>query len=52
MPGVVGWSRSVSADGTTVVLVTHDLSIAARTSRQLAMKDGALFEQAAGAPPR
>ncbi len=39
--------ESVSSDGTTVVLVTHDLSIAARTRRQLRMQDGQLAEIAA-----
>jgi len=37
---IVGLFERVHADGTTVVVVTHDLAIAARTPRMLAMRDG------------
>ena len=39
---IVGLFERVHADGTTVVVVTHDLAIAARTPRMLAMRDGRL----------
>jgi putative ABC transport system ATP-binding protein len=32
----------VQADGTTVVVVTHDPSLAARAARQLIMRDGTI----------
>ncbi len=35
----------VHADGNTVVVVTHDRTIASRASRTLRMRDGRLFEE-------
>ncbi|MEO8541924.1 MAG: ABC transporter ATP-binding protein [bacterium] len=49
---ILGLLESISADGTTVVLVTHDLSIAGRTKRQLHMRDGQLREEAVVAGAR
>ena len=43
---IVGLFERVHADGTTVVVVTHDIAIAARTPRMLAMRDGRLDESA------
>jgi len=43
---IVGLFERVHADGTTVVVVTHDLAIAARTPRMLAMRDGRIDEEA------
>ena len=37
---IVGLFEQVHADGTTVVVVTHDPAIAARTPRMLSMRDG------------
>jgi putative ABC transport system ATP-binding protein len=37
---IVGLFERVHADGTTVVVVTHDPAIAARTPRMLSMRDG------------
>ena len=37
---IVGLFERVHADGTTVVVVTHDPAIAARTPRTLSMRDG------------
>jgi putative ABC transport system ATP-binding protein len=37
---IVGLFERVHADGTTVVVVTHDTAIAARTPRMLVMRDG------------
>jgi putative ABC transport system ATP-binding protein len=43
---IVGLFERVHADGTTVVVVTHDPAIAARTPRMLAMRDGRIDEGA------
>lgn len=43
---IVGLFERVHADGTTVVVVTHDVAIAARTPRMLAMRDGRIDEGA------
>ncbi|HEV7500253.1 MAG TPA: ABC transporter ATP-binding protein [Vicinamibacteria bacterium] len=43
---IVGLFERVHADGTTVVVVTHDVAIAARTPRMLAMRDGRIDEAA------
>jgi putative ABC transport system ATP-binding protein len=40
---IVGLFERVHADGTTVVVVTHDPAIAARTPRMLSMRDGRTF---------
>ena len=40
----------VHADGNTVVVVTHDRTIAARAGRTLRMRDGRLFEGEEDAP--
>ena len=45
---IVGLFERVHADGTTVVVVTHDPAIAARSPRVLFMRDGRLD----GGPPR
>jgi putative ABC transport system ATP-binding protein len=45
---IVGLFERVHADGTTVVVVTHDTAIAARTQRTLWMRDGRLED----GPPR
>jgi len=44
---IVGLFERVHADGTTVVVVTHDPAIAARTPRMLSMRDGRIDD---GAP--
>ena len=44
---IVGLFERVHADGTTVVVVTHDPAIAARTPRMLSMRDGRIAD---GAP--
>lgn len=46
---VVDLLDRVHADGNTVVVVTHDQTIAARASRTLRMRDGRLFEDGEGA---
>lgn len=43
---IVGLFERVHADGTTVVVVTHDVAIAARTPRMLAMRDGGIDQGA------
>ena len=43
---IVELFERVHADGTTVVVVTHDAAIAARTPRMLAMRDGRIDEGA------
>ncbi len=43
---IVGLFERVHADGTTVVVVTHDPAIAARTSRMLSMRDGRIDDGA------
>jgi putative ABC transport system ATP-binding protein len=43
---IVTLFERVHADGTTVVVVTHDADIAARTPRMLAMRDGRIDEAA------
>ena len=45
---IVGLFERVHADGTTVVVVTHDPAIAARSPRVLLMRDGRLENGAAG----
>jgi putative ABC transport system ATP-binding protein len=40
---IVALFERVHADGTTVVVVTHDPAIAARTPRMLSMRDGQTF---------
>jgi len=45
---IVGLFERVHADGTTVVVVTHDPAIAARSPRVLFMRDGRLEKGAAG----
>jgi len=45
---IVGLFERVHADGTTVVVVTHDPAIAARSPRVLFMRDGRLENGAAG----
>jgi len=45
---IVGLFERVHADGTTVVVVTHDSAIAARSPRVLLMRDGRLENGAAG----
>jgi putative ABC transport system ATP-binding protein len=44
---IVGLFERVHADGTTVVVVTHDPAIARRTARTLWMRDGRLDESVA-----
>ncbi len=39
--------RSLHADGKTVVMVTHDLDLAARTPRQIRLSDGEVVHEAA-----
>ncbi len=43
---IVGLFERVHADGTTVVVVTHDPAIAARTPRMLLMRDGRIDDGA------
>ena len=43
---IVGLFERVHADGTTVVVVTHDPAIAARTPRMLSMRDGRIDDGA------
>ena len=43
---IVGLFERVHADGTTVVVVTHDPAIAARTPRMLSMRDGRIEDGA------
>ena len=46
---IVGLFDRVHADGTTVVVVTHDAAIASRTPRTLFMRDGSIESDATGA---
>ena len=39
--------QSLNADGTTIVMVTHDLELAAKTPRQIRLKDGEIVDAAA-----
>ena len=38
--GVIDLLRELHADGTTVLVITHDLQIAASLPRQVPMRDG------------
>jgi len=38
---------ALNADGTTVIMVTHDLSLASRTPRCIRLKDGEILHEAA-----
>jgi putative ABC transport system ATP-binding protein len=40
--GVMDLLQELHASGTTVLVITHDQSIAARLPRQVAMRDGAV----------
>ncbi|GGX07900.1 ABC transporter ATP-binding protein [Streptomyces chryseus] len=49
---VVELLRELNADGTTVVVITHDTELAARLPRRVVMRDGRLVEDRRGAAPR
>jgi putative ABC transport system ATP-binding protein len=42
--------EGIHADGATVVIVTHDASIGARTARRIAIRDGAIESDSKGLP--
>lgn len=42
--GILTLLQRISAEGTTVILVTHDSSVAARCSRTIRIADGRLTE--------
>jgi putative ABC transport system ATP-binding protein len=46
---IVALFDRVHADGTTVIVVTHDMAIASRTPRRLLMEDGRIESDEAGA---
>ncbi|MDT0309035.1 ABC transporter ATP-binding protein [Streptomyces sp. DSM 44917] len=48
--GVMELLRELHADGTTVVIITHDREIAATLPRQVRMRDGRIVEDSAPAP--
>ncbi len=39
--------QSLNSDGTTIVMVTHDLELASKTPRQIRLKDGEIVNEAA-----
>lgn len=41
---IFGLLRSLHADGTTIIMVTHDLELAAKTPRQIRLSDGEIVK--------
>jgi putative ABC transport system ATP-binding protein len=49
--GVMAVLRQLHATGTTVVVITHDLEVAAGLDRQVHMRDGRVVGDGATPPP-
>lgn len=45
--GIFDLLQSLNAEGTTIVMVTHDLELAGRTPRQIRLTDGEVVHEAA-----
>jgi putative ABC transport system ATP-binding protein len=45
---IVSLFDRLNADGTTVVVVTHDAAVAARAQRTIRMRDGAILDDSGG----
>ena len=44
---IFGLLEELTDEGCTVILVTHELSLAARTGRQIRLRDGAIVDEPA-----